>query len=526
MAVVLGFLFREPLAGVFLPNHKTDETEDKTIIMVVETRPKTLDPRRAQDVLGMRMSDLIYQSLVAIGPKFKPVGDLAERWTVKDNVYTFYLRPDIIFSNGQPLRKKDILYSFEEFMSKNSPFSSSFKIIKKVEVLLDRNRKQKLTDKDLSSGWIVKVYLKAISAKFLSADLPVLKIMSFPDTPSDPPVGSGPFVLQDYGINHIALSPNPYFLKPESMEEKVLHTSSRSKVIFQIVRDELTRYQKLLNQEVDIMISALSPAKLDIFLKKSQDLGYKIYKGPVNTVSYILLNLKDSCLLKRDFRSVLGFSLNRPAIIKYKMFGLAREAVSLLPPHHFFFNSHLTAFSYDKSRAYKLLNSVSQCKNRELTLKCSASSSSVGLCKVFVSDWRAIGLSVKLEHLEWARFYDDLNQGHFQIAYHKWVGVSDPDIYRLAFHSREIPPEGRNRSFYRNTALDLKLEQAMKTMDVEKRKQLYGDVQAVIMEEKVILPLWYETPVAIVGQNIANFKLADHGGLRFLLDVEKITFKR
>ena len=100
LITLLGFVFKDQIGKSLLSKHV--DTKKEAIIMVVDVRPKTLDPRFAQDALGMRISDLLYQSLVRVGPKFKIIGDLANKWVIRDNVYTFYLHPNIVFSNGKP----------------------------------------------------------------------------------------------------------------------------------------------------------------------------------------------------------------------------------------------------------------------------------------------------------------------------------------------------------------------------------------------------------------------------------------
>ena len=45
-------------------------------------------------------------------------------------------------------------------------------------------------------------------------------------------------------------------------------------------------------------------------------------------------------------------------------------------------------------------------------------------------------------------------KGNFQLFTLQWVGVSDPDMLRRVFHSKQMPPDGFNRGFYSNPEVD------------------------------------------------------------------------
>ena len=135
----------------------------QNVIVAIGSEPRTLDPRKATDANGMRIMDLLFQSLVRLGPRLEVLPSAAHSWSYKDNTYVFVIDKKIKFSNGRSLTKEDLLFSFEEYRFGKSPFSSSFDIIASVDV----------EEKD--QNFILKITLKKKSAKFLSSDLPVFK---------------------------------------------------------------------------------------------------------------------------------------------------------------------------------------------------------------------------------------------------------------------------------------------------------------------------------------------------------------
>jgi peptide/nickel transport system substrate-binding protein len=86
------------------------------------------------------------------------------------------------------------------------------------------------------------------------------------------------------------------------------------------------------------------------------------------------------------------------------------------------------------------------------------------------------------------------------------VGVTDPDLYYTAFHSNMIPPKGANRGFYSNHALDMILDESRVTTDGVRLKSLYQQAQAMVYEDLVYVPLWYENNFVIMGRSVKNYQ--------------------
>ena len=483
--------------------HKISETTTKRhIVMAIGSEPRTLDPRLATDAIGMRLVDLLFQPLIRLGSRLELLPGAAHEWNVKGKNYHFTISKSLRFSNGRTIDKADILFSLKEYQQEKYPFSSAFQIIDDVEV---RETKQ---------DWLLVIQLKKQSPKFLKADLPVLKILPEKETLSakenDPLTGSGPFVLKGKTSRYIILQARSDLSKPPRVEQ----------VTFKIIRDELTRFQKVFKGEIDIVQSDLPPQKIKRFMDRQKD--FQVIRGAGLSVTYLLINFKDLCLKQKTVRQALAFSLNREEIIKHKLYGLARKAMSILNPEHFFFNQNLKPISYDLKKARNLFESLTPvCRNKTYTLKSSHLRSVVAQAGILSANIQQAGFQLKTESAEWGSFYGALNSGRFQLALLNWTGIVDPDIYRLAFHSKEHPPKGRNRGFYSNKTLDHLLEQAGLAMDRDKRKNLYDEVQNIIQQDIAFIPLWHTDQVAVMKKNIVNYSLSQTGNFYFLLTVEK-----
>ena len=475
------------------------KTPPDSLVVGVSTSSKILNPLKATSALDMRLVGLTHQSLVKVGSNLKPMPDAAISWSYKDKTYVFYLAPNLKFSDGSPITPKDILFSFESFQSPKCVFHSAFKIIKKVSVA------------KVGRNLVVTLKLSQNSPKFLLADLPVIKILKKPLTHElskknvlQTSLGSGSYKLEIKKEKSILFSKNPYALNAGTMP----------KLLFKVVSDDLTRYQQFITGYLDIVMNDWSPVK---FQSLQKDKKFKTYETSGLSISYILLNLKNKFLKQQHLRQQLARSIDKTSIIKYKLKNYAEEALTLLNPRHPFFNHHL--------KPYKPLSKKNIQKSGDkvhLELKVSNNQFIIDYARVLKNQMATTsGADISLKSFEWGTFYKDLKTGNFDMAILSWVGVLDPDIYRIAFYSDEWPP-GRNRGYYSRPEMDRLLDEGARVMTFIKRKRIYDKVQEWIHKDVAIIPLWHQKQLIATQKNILNFTPSITGDFLSLLTVEKV----
>lgn len=471
-------------------------TPKDTLVIGLGSAPATLDPRFATDANGMRIGDLIFNSLVHAGPDFKAEAEAAEKWEYKDKTFSFYLRKDLRFHNGRAVTPDDILFSFEQFQAKNSPFASILDLIHKVSV------------RDVDGQLVIDLKVKNYSDKFLISDLPAVRLLPKAETLEAGPdfhkklIGTGWFKFARQDANEILL-------------EGV--TAKSSKVLFKVIRDDFTRFQKMLKGELDIVQADLPTDKVAEFEKRQKD--FQVLRFPGLTMTYILVNFRDPMLKAKPVRQALAQSIDREEIIKHKLQGLGIEATSLLTPNNPYFNQELKNPQQDLEAAKSGVKAAGL-EGKTLILKTSNSPQAIDNGRVLANQMSRTGINVQMQSYEWATFYDDVKKGNFQLATMKWVGTVDPDLYRLAFHSSELPP-GRNRGAYKNAKLDTLLEKSAQVESVAERKKIILDVQKIVQDDLVILPLWYDQQVAVAKKEVLDYQPVQTGSFRPFVQAHK-----
>jgi peptide/nickel transport system substrate-binding protein len=120
---------------------------------------------------------------------------------------------------------------------------------------------------------------------------------------------------------------------------------------------------------------------------------------------------------------------------------------------------------------------------------------------------RHVGISVEIQSLEWGTFFSDIKKGTFQLYSLTWVGVSDPDIFHHAFHSRSAPPDGANRGGYSDAEVDRLTEAARREPSREKRREMYRRVQRILARDLPVFPLWAGRNLLVRDRRLTGFQL-------------------
>lgn len=107
------------LVGVTVVTDKAPPPADFTFINRGDV--KTLDPQRMSWMQDLRVARLVYEPLVRLDvlhEDYPPIPGVARNWEISEDrlTYTFYLRDDAKWSNGEPVRASDFVYAWRRAM--------------------------------------------------------------------------------------------------------------------------------------------------------------------------------------------------------------------------------------------------------------------------------------------------------------------------------------------------------------------------------------------------------------------------
>ena len=136
-------------------------------------------------------------------------------------------------------------------------------------------------------------------------------------------------------------------------------------------------------------------------------------------------------------------------------------------------------------------------------------------------DLARVGIHVDVKSSELQTLFADVLRGNFQLYTLQWVGVTDPDMLRRVYHSKQVPPAGLNRVHYINPEVDRLIDDAAVAVDEEARGVLYKRAQQLIAEDVPYVSLWYKTNVAVFQPEITGVRLSPIADFTFLKDLSR-----
>jgi peptide/nickel transport system substrate-binding protein len=296
--------------------------------------------------------------------------------------------------------------------------------------------------------------------------------------------------------------------------------------VLKVIPDEIMRALELRKGTVDMVVNDLSP---DVVHQLAEERSVRIAEAPGTDYAYVGINMRDPVLADRRVRHALGYAIDRQAIVDHLRRGLARPAVGILPPASWAFNAEVFQFTHDPARAMALLEEAGYrdpdgdgpLPRLSLSLKVSTNEFIRLQAAVIQQDLKRVGIELDVRSYEFATLYADVLKGNFQLFTLQWVGVSDPDMLRRVFHSKQMPPNGFNRGFYDNPEVDRLIDAAMAAPADDERRRLYGEVQRILAEDAPYISLWYKTNVAVSRTDIEGVTLTPSAEFTFLRNARR-----
>lgn len=472
------------------------------------------------DAAADRVRTLIYNSLIKKNDKFEYVGDICEYKIGDDNVtVTFTLKDNIKFHNGKVLAAGDVKYTFETLFAANGSKAGSFYDAVPGEKDAAKARVSHFAE-PIGTPDAKTVIFKVTRPELVNQLLSnLVTIPIIPEGTGEQqktsPVGTGPFKF-------VSFDQVSSFVQLEAFTDYWEGAPKISKLNVKTVTDANALQNELLSGAVDISPNPtiLSPDALNAISKTPT---LKVERFPGSNIQYIGFNTLVAPFNNVKVRQAIAYAINREKIVNELLSGQAKLAYSILPEESWAYSTG-TKYSYDPEKAKALLKEGGY-NGEVVKFSYAAGNQSVNqYAQVLQSSFKDIGFNVELETLETQTLLKSLKQGQFQMNTSIWIGGNqDPIFYRDLFASSDTPEKkpdgGRNRARYSNPEFDSLIDEAVKTVDRARAKELYVKAQDIISRDVPLLPLWYPTTMVISTTRIGNIKINASGDWGFVKDV-------
>lgn len=475
---------------------------ESSLTIAVESDPTNIDPRFGTDVNSYRVWQLTSNGLVQKDPQSNLIPDLAERWeNPDDKTYIFYLKRGIKFHDGSELTAEDVKYTFETILDPDmkSPRAAGYQNIESIEIL---------------DPYTIKFTLKEVYAPFLIEMVQAIVPKEATEQQegkqfTERLIGTGAFKLVDWAHDEqLIFEANPdYFEGAPKLDQ----------IVIKIIPDDTVRFLELKQRGIDFVQNAIPPDMVPI---AEETKGLKVLAEESVVIYYLGFNLEDPILKNVKVRQAMAYAIDRQAIVDHLIKGQASLATGLLSPKNWAYEPAVKTYDYDIEKAKQLLDEAgypdpdSDGPEPRFTLvyKTSTAPLRIRIGEVVQDQLKKVGIEIsEIQTFEWAKFYEDIKSGNFQIYTLRWVGITEPNIFHSIFHSSMVPPDGRNRGRYRNPRIDELTEAGYQTINIEERKKIYSEIQKILAEELPYIFLWYPHNIVVMDEAIKGFTLYPDG---------------
>ena len=486
--------------------------------------PASITPVTARTRSERTLVGLIFGGLVRLGPGggFEP--DLAKSWTTDDSgtVWTFRIRDDATWQDGEPVTADDVVFTVEALKSPDAvgAMASSWA---EVEVAALDELTVQLTLQTPIAGFLAATTQPLLPAHLL-ADVPFADLATHEFATL--PVGTGPYVLAELDDERAVLVPTA--LLPPPVEEPATTPSldplgtpapaaTPSRPVPYLERIEIHFFD-----DAEALAAALQsgvvdgaaglPAGAVDALEATDHIERVAY--PTTTLSAVLLNQRPVHRELRDARVRKGLlaALDRGALVSTVLGGDARRADTLVPPGSWAYDPGSAApVTFDRKQATTLLKDAgwkladkawTAPRGKEpyrvevLTVPADASPR-LAATAAFVRDaWTKLGMAVDLVELPAADLVERLRAGTYTAAVVDIAMGLEPDVYPL-LASSQVRASGANLSGYQDPGLDTLLEAARAVGTPEERATAWKALLAGLTERQPILPLAWSDEVML-----------------------------
>ncbi|QRG66300.1 peptide ABC transporter substrate-binding protein [Brevibacillus choshinensis] len=505
------------------PGTSTAGSGTKVFRFNIGSEPSTADPGLSDDNISSMVVSSTFDGLTRKGPDGKFHEAAAEKIETSEDglTYTFHLR-DAKWSNGDPVTAHDFEFAWKRALDPQTASDYAYQLFY-IKNGADYNAgKAKRDDVGVKAldDKTLEVHLENPTPFFLELTAfatyyPVNKkvVEANPNWAMEASshVGNGPFKLETWAHKN-----KMSFVKNDSYWDK--DNVKVDKIDVTMIEDQNTELSMFENDELDWAGGPFSTLPTDAIPALKESGAFKVI--PVANTYWYQFNIEKPPFNNVKIRKAFGYAINRQAIIDNILQAGQIPATGILPPTMAvkpdgYFRDHDTELA--KQLLAEGMQELGISKLPPITLIFNTSEAHKKIAEAVQDQWKqTLGVDVKVANMEFKVYLDTLDSGNYQIARRGWVAdFNDPVNFIEIFREKK----GNNNTNWTNPHYNELLQQAAKERDLEKRKQLFGQAEQILMDEMPLSPIYFYTLSWLQGEKVANGIYTDalgNGDLKYV----------
>jgi oligopeptide transport system substrate-binding protein len=456
--------------------------------------PQTLDPHRYNLRLEETILTDLFMGLTTFNAEGATVPGSAESWTVSEDglTWTFRLRDNLQWSDGQPLTAHDFVFAFRRLLDPETAASLAYFMYMLENAEAVNSGALPPTALGVTAAGTRELVLK------LDKPYPYLPERLLYPTGHPVPrhviervgddwikpehwVSNGAYTLADWQpLAHVRLARNDLFYDPAAIETVVYHP----------LANEQSAYNRFRTGEVHA-VGTFPAGELDWIKANMAD---SLRLSPLLSIVYLVFNTTTPPFSDPRVRQALAMMIDRQVLTDQVQRSGNQPNRSFVPELVANYQApatpRATLAAVDRAQqARHLLQAAGfdEANPLEITLRYVSGTEAKRTNLAIAAFWKRIGVVTQLHQSELKVHFADLRQNDFQVAQAGWFGENNAEHYLGLLVS---DTGGVNYGRYDNPAFDAVMARARAEANLATRNAILSDAERLVLPDYPVIPLY------------------------------------
>ncbi|WP_028782746.1 peptide ABC transporter substrate-binding protein [Thalassobacillus devorans] len=485
--------------------------EEKVLKLNNGTEPTSLDPPIGFDSYSWNVLNNLMEGMTRLDESHEPAAATAEKWEISEDgkVYTFHIREDANWSNGDPVTAGDFEFAWKRLLDPETASPAAFlgyfieggEAYNTGEGTRDDVMVEAVDEKTL------KVTLKAPTGYFLNvisnpAFFPINEKVQKENeewyAEADTFVGNGPFKIAEWKHDSkLVMEKNDEYWDAETVK--------LDKVEWAMVNDTNTEYQMYESGDLD---TSGIPSEMAEQLLDNENV---VIEDQAGTYFY-RFNVNKEPFTNEKIRKAFAMAVNQQDIVDYVTKNKEEPAYGFVsygftdPAGNDFREQNGKLVEHNPEKAKQLLEEGMKEEGYEelppVTLTYNTSDSHKAIAETIQNMYKEnLGIDITLENTEWNVFLQDQKDLKHQLSRSSFLAdYADPINFLESFTTNS----SMNRTGWSNEQYDKLIAKAKNEADEEKRFEYMYEAEKILFEEMPIFPIHFYNQVVLQKDKVEN----------------------
>ncbi|NRS17173.1 peptide ABC transporter substrate-binding protein [Brevibacillus sp. HB1.4B] len=496
------------------------KTEPMVLKWSINSEPPSMDPGIAVDADSFDMIYAAFEGLTSYDLNGQLVNATAESFTNSPDYmnYTFKIRKDAKWSNGDPVTAHDFVYAIKRNLDPKTASEYAYQLyyIKGGEEYNTGKGKAEDVGVKAVDDYTVEFNLKSPTPFFRELTFfPTLFPLHQKTLEGNPKwaneaktiVGNGPFIMDKWEHkSRIVFTKNPNYWDKDNVKLERIEIA--------MIEDNNTAFSMFENGDIDWGGYPASTLPTDA-IPTLKDAGKLMVADNPGTQS-VVFNTNKPPFNNKKIRQAFAYAINRQEIIDNILqtgvpaaYGWVPTSMGLKPDGY---------FKEDQAKAKALLEEgmkeLGLSTFPTITYTFDSNDTNKKLAEALQDQWKkALGVDVKLYTAELKVYRDMRSQANFDMIRFQWgADFNDPINFLEMFRDKT---GGNNHPDWENAKFKELIDKSYNEPDLDQRKKILLEAETILMEEMPLAPINFRGSPYVKNDKVKDFIIFPLGGAYF-----------